>query len=300
MNGKNIVSTFGRLPLLRNRTGKQGMSILIGIICPDAIVLAADSQITDLVTGEFAYVDKISVVKFRPNDDVVIVQGGLWSLTNRIVEKIQENAKGVKISKAKDVTQIVEDSIRESKFPLDKEQQDYVNQCSAGLLIAFYVGKKPHLYTVNCYGSGMVERASKHYATMGPGGAVLANYLLDEYLPPKSHSDFAIAASIFAIGKVKQHQKALCGGNTFLKRMHLIPQYQLDCQSIGQSQDISGDFVNLTEKRLLKFNEKTKKTRDREIHEILKKTGSELWQKHIEKVQREEAERLAKLPKNNP
>lgn len=276
------------------------MSVLIGIICSDAIVLAADSQITNLTTGEFSNVDKISVAHFFPNDDVLILQGGLWPLTNRIVEKIQEKAAGVKISKAQDVTQIVEDSIRDSKFPLDKDQQDYVNQYPTGLLIAFYVGKKPHLYTVNCYGTGIIEHAEKHYATMGAGAAVLANYLLNEYVPPLSHSDFAIAASIFAIAKVKQHQKAVCGGNTIVKRMYQFPVHQLDCQSIGKSQPVSQDFVNLTEKRLIKFDEKNKKSRDIKLYEILTKTGSELWQKHVKKVQAEEKARLDKLPKNNP
>ena len=169
MIGKNLVSTRYGPPQCRKHEGKKSMSVLIGIICPEAIVVAADSQITDLSTGEFSYVDKISVVDFWPGDEVLVAQGGLWPLTNRIVEKIQEKARRIKISSAQIVTQIVEDAIRAAKFSLDEKQRDYVNQCSTGLLIAFYVGKTPHLYTVDCYGSGIVNAAENHYATMGCG-----------------------------------------------------------------------------------------------------------------------------------
>ena len=87
---KNLVWTRGERPPLRKNVGKNSMSVLIGIICADAIVLAADSQITDLISGEFSDVDKISVVEFSPNDQVLIAQGGLWPLTNRISPDEQE------------------------------------------------------------------------------------------------------------------------------------------------------------------------------------------------------------------
>lgn len=287
MIGKNLVSTHRGHPLLREYVGKRAMSVLIGIICPEAIVLAADSQITDLSTGEFSYVDKVSVVKFFPNDHVLVAQGGLWQLTNRVIEIMREKARAVKITSTHSVIQIVEDSIRAAKFPLDKKQQEYVNQCQSGLLIAFYVGKTPQLYTVDCYGSGIVCAAEKHYATLGAGAAVLASYLLNEYALPKSHSDLAIAASIFAISKVKEHQKALCGGDTIIKRMEALPQYQLDVQSIGNSRKVPQDFINLAEKRLLKLDKSDKKTRNKKVFAILEKTGQELWAKHLKKVQAE-------------
>src|ERR1035438_10053582 len=125
------------------------------------MVLASDSQITDLSTGEVSYVDKISVVEFWPNEHVLIAQGGLWPLTNRIVEMIREKAreKEYKITSPQTVTNLVEESIRTAKLPLDEDQQKYVNQHASGLLVAFYVGKKPYLYTVGCDGSGIVNAA---------------------------------------------------------------------------------------------------------------------------------------------
>jgi hypothetical protein len=51
MIGKNLVSTRGWCSPLRKNVGKKSMSVLIGIICPEAIVVAADSQILARAAG---------------------------------------------------------------------------------------------------------------------------------------------------------------------------------------------------------------------------------------------------------
>ena len=56
------------------------MSVLIGIICPEAIVLAADSHITETVNGTFSSVDKISGIKFWLNDQILVAQAGLFKV----------------------------------------------------------------------------------------------------------------------------------------------------------------------------------------------------------------------------
>jgi 20S proteasome alpha/beta subunit len=263
------------------------MSILIGIICPEAIVLAADSHITEASQGTFNSVNKISMVEFWPNDQVLVAQAGLWPLTNRIVEKMREKAKGVRITSASTVTQIAEDSIRESKFSLDEEQIKCVNENPSALMLAFYIERKPYLYTVNVYGHGITSCPAEHYATAGIG-EYLANYLLQEYAAPKSHSDLAIAISIFVIKKVKENTK-YCGGNTTIRRLVSMHSFiDLDKQCIGQSEQIGSEFVNLAEARLVKLDEKNKKSRVKQTMKILWKTGMELWAKHIKRFQAEQ------------
>ena len=224
------------------------MSVLIGIICPEAIVLAADSQITDPHTGNFSYVDKISVVKFWPGDEVLVAQAGLWPLTNRVIQIMRKKAETIKITSEGIVAAILEDSIRDVKRPLDKEQKAYVDQHQTGFMLAFYVGKKPHIYTINFYGGGFVNVEDRHFATIGV--VELADFLLSEYAAPKSHSDMAISSSVFTIKKVKDNNK-FCGGDTIVKRIAPMPMYQLDIQSIGKSEKIPQAFVNLAEKRLV-------------------------------------------------
>jgi 20S proteasome alpha/beta subunit len=264
------------------------MSILIGIICPDeAIVLVADSHITEASQGTFNSVNKISIVEFWPNDQVLVAQAGLWPLTNRIVEKMLEKAKGVRITSASTVTQIAEDSIRESKILLDEAQAKCVNENPSALMLAFYIERKPYLYTLNVDGHGIASSSYDHYATVGIG-EYLADYLLKEYAVPKSHSDLAIATSIFVIKKVKDNTK-YCGGDTTIRR--LVPLHgfiDLDKQYIGQSEQIGNEFVNLAEARLVKLDEKNKKPRVKQTMKILWKTGTELWAKHIKKFQAEQ------------
>ena len=74
----------------------------------------------------------------------------------------------------------------------------------------------------------------------------------------------------------------------------------LEKQYIGKSIRINQDYINLSEKRLLKLDEKTKKSRNKPVNDILMKTGSEVWQKQVDRVNAEQAKRLAELPKNNP
>jgi 20S proteasome alpha/beta subunit len=56
------------------------MTVIIGIICREAIVLAADSQIIDTNSGIPTFIDKISVVEFRFGE-ILVAQAGLWPLT---------------------------------------------------------------------------------------------------------------------------------------------------------------------------------------------------------------------------
>jgi 20S proteasome alpha/beta subunit len=258
---KNLVSTRGERPPLRKYAGKNSMSVLIGIICADAIVLAADSQITDLSTGEFSNVDKLGVVEFLENDQVLIAQGGLWPLTNRIVEKMREKAKGIRITSASTVTKIVEDSIREAKFPLDERQNEFVNQHGSALLIAFYVGETPHLYTVDCYGSGFVNAAEKHYAAIGAGAGVLASYLLSQIAPPVAFHNVAFVTAVFVIGKVKAHQKALCGGDTKIKILFPPVRPGYENGHVVKSATFDQGQINIEEKLLLQQDEKENKPR---------------------------------------
>jgi 20S proteasome alpha/beta subunit len=276
---------------------KKSMSILIGIMCPEAIVLATDSQITNPYNGNFSIVNKIGVIRFLM-DEILVAQAGLWPLTNRVVQIMRKKAKGLKITSAEVVTQIAEDSIREAKSRLDKEQKDFVNQHPTGLMLAFYVVKKPHLYTINAYGSGFVNEEEKHYDTMGIGSD-LADFLLKEYAMPKSEANLAIATSIFAIKKVKDTNR-FCGGDTTVKWIAPMFASNWETHYVGKTQNIDQKFVNLTEKRLVKSDDATKKSRNKRFYEILRKTGSELWQKHVEKVQAEQKARLDALPKNNP
>jgi hypothetical protein len=77
-------------------------------------------------------------------------------------------------------------------------------------------------------------------------------------------------------------------GVTTIKRIVPLPMYQLDVQSIGKSENIPQDFINLAENRLVKFDEKNKITRDKQAFAILKTVGAKLWEKHRKRIMAEQ------------
>lgn len=211
---KKLVPPRIQIPIWRKSERKTPMSILIGIICPDGIVVASDSHITDILQGTYSSVDKISVVDFS-DQQVLIAQAGAQSVTNRVVDKIREKASGIKIANENTVIKIVEDSIRETNEPLSEQQKDYVRQHGAELMVAFYIGKSPHLYVVSVLGDGILVPSEKPFATSGVG-SYLASYLLDEHAEPKAGTSLAFATLIFVLKKVKDTTK-FCGGDTVVK-----------------------------------------------------------------------------------
>jgi transposase-like protein len=78
------------------------MSVLIGIICPEAIVLAADSHITETGMGTFDSVDKISVVDFWPGDEVLVAQ---WFMAIYLLSTTSKGISSVQLAKHVGVTQ---------------------------------------------------------------------------------------------------------------------------------------------------------------------------------------------------
>jgi 20S proteasome alpha/beta subunit len=242
---------------------KARMTILAGIICSDAIIVAADSLMIDAATGAKSYVDKISIADFS-GDHVLIAQAGLGAVTNRAIEKIQEKAHATPITSAKFVYQIVEDSIRETKVGMDEDQKSYIKQWGASLIVAFYENGNPHLSTFDFVGTGIANAAESHYATAG-FGSTLANYLLAEYSGPKSLIGIGLATAVFIIKKVKDNN-GYCGGDTNIKWLTPLQM------NLGEGPKIFGrvnhpikHLINLMEKRLNKVDEKSKTARNKQV-----------------------------------
>lgn len=282
---KKLVPPRLPIPKWPKNTEKKAMSILIGIICPEAIFLAADSQITEPAQGTSESVNKISVVKFNW-DEVLIAQAGPWNVTNRVVETIRRNAAGAKIASAEDVVKIVEDSIREVKQPLDAEQAQRLSENPAELMYAFYANQKPHIYTVKIHGDGISNEATKNFVSTGIG-AYLADYLLNEYSVLLIPLNIAIATAIFVIKKVKENTR-YCGGDTIVNRLYLH-RYTLESgdELISESARVVQDYVNEAEKELVKFDERTKSTRNEQVAEALRIAGTRVSKKLLRQVKAE-------------
>ncbi|HXC35621.1 MAG TPA: hypothetical protein VNV43_07070, partial [Candidatus Acidoferrales bacterium] len=247
---------------------------LIGIVCPDAIVLAADSQITHSGLGSHVYFNKITTLDSRI-DQLLIAQAGLPGMSNRVIEIMRDKLRAIQIGQPREIAQIAEDSVREAKKNLDREQKKYGKDYGAELMLAFYAGSRPYLYTIDVYGTGIANPSDNDYATAGIGKYV-ANYLLSEIAEPKEGAGIAISTCIYVIKKIKEHQKSYCGGETNIKWLWQVPVNQTPWKYVTRAMDINKDFLQLMEQNLFELDEANKKARNKQVLSILQETGNKI------------------------
>jgi 20S proteasome alpha/beta subunit len=272
-----------RLPKLKR---KAPMTVLVGIICPSAIVLATDTQFTDNA-GVVSYGNKISKVEFKPGDEVLIAQAGLPPITKRIVEIMEEKAGGIVIKTPHDVIQVAEDAIRQLEKQSNKRQWNEGCYNGAAIMLAFYAMKKPCLYTLDIYGHGVAEGPIKNYATAGIG-STLADYLLAESAGAGFPKDVAAVTAIDVIRRVKDHQRGTCGGDTNVRIIEATYQSNWENGYIGTSLPIPQNVVNKTEKWLSEQGKRPNELRIQEWRSVINKFAHDEWQTHLKKVEAEQ------------
>lgn len=196
------------------------MTIIIGIIADGEIVLASDSQ-TTRGTAKRSDINKISIVDFA-NGVALVAESGSAELSGKAVEILQEKAKGQKISDYRMIAELVEQSLREVKraivkqnegfnYTAEKWEKFFREEYPVDLMVAYYFDSKPHIYTVDIF-TGLASKAKTHYEAIGCG-ANLGGYLLSELSFENMNANLATAIAVYIIESVKRHD-AFCGGAT--------------------------------------------------------------------------------------
>jgi len=122
-------------------------------------------------------------------------------------------------------------------------------------------------------------------------GAPLAEYLLSQIAPPGAFFNVALVATVFVIGKVKNHQKGACGGDTMIKILYPIERPGRENSHIGKSKTYHQEAVNNAEKLLLLQDESENKPRKMLL----------MLEEHVRKLEVEEGNRLRENARiNNP
>jgi 20S proteasome alpha/beta subunit len=248
------------------------MTILVGITGKQSIILGADSQWTDSIDGSTTYGDKIGVVRFC-NDHVLVAQAGLRPVSTKVVRLMQKKAINVKITEPDDVTQVLEDSVRELRSKINKKQWDYVEKYGAAFMLAFYTNNRPQLYTCLASATGIAEPAASHYATAGCAEG-LANYLLREFSAPDAEDDMQFAALVYTIAKAKQNN-GFCGGPITVKVLQSFPTGS-DSPRVGKSRQIDPGFAQRFEAALNARDEQARAARNEQIIAVLRQISQEL------------------------
>lgn len=201
------------------------MTIIVGIIFNEGIVLASDSQ-TSYLPGSSKRTDsdKITGVSFDRKDGVLVAQSGNAELSSRAVEIFGKLAVATPLNDYRKPAEVAEDALRQLKQEIirlnnwesNKEFaheffQDPNNNFS--LMIAYHYGKEkpiPFIYTLNFW-PGVATRQYK-YSTIGCG-ATVAEFILNRAETSNMNNVQAIVTAIYTVEEVKKVD-AYCGGDT--------------------------------------------------------------------------------------
>jgi 20S proteasome alpha/beta subunit len=216
----SLVTSFRAHNCIKKR--KTPVTIIVGIICKQAIVLASDSQ-TSYGSSKRTDTDKISMINFGASDKILVAQSGNAELSSRAVEEFEKLSKNAQFDDYRKPVEVLEEALRALKQNVIylnnwQSSQDYSNEFfkdidnNFGLMVAYYHGDPPvpYIYIVNFW-PGIASR-QRGYATLGCGSTV-AEFILSRSKVSEMDSGMATMTAIYTVEEVKKVD-AFCGGQT--------------------------------------------------------------------------------------
>jgi 20S proteasome alpha/beta subunit len=212
------MSNYCRQPQKPERKFK--MTLIIGIICQDAIVLASETQTT---AGSYRILDtqKIHRIAFN-NGEAILAESGVVDSASVVIQKIKKDALEVKITDEETIPNFIQSKVREfrsdaiSLHPnaglIEWQNFFYSDNNSFNLTFAYYHGEKPFLYNIEPAKAKASRLPGRHYSASGIG-AELGTYLLREHSKPNMPYWQAAYVASHVVETVKDHVEG-CGGKT--------------------------------------------------------------------------------------
>lgn len=202
---------------LRKNRKKTRVTIVVGIICKDAIVLACDSQTTE---GAAKRTDttKISALECS-GGGVLIAEAGDCTLSGKVVESLAVQLKSSVIDDYRKPADMAQDTVAAMKRDLSRLNnweslpemtQNYLDENPFSLMLAYYHQTKPYLYVLN---------SVPGFATMAKGfvaigcGATVGEFILGRAGVTEMDTGDALTAAIYTVEEVKRVD-IYCGGPT--------------------------------------------------------------------------------------
>lgn len=154
VGGKGELKTKGKrqtpvsLAIFRRTPRKPRVTIIAGLICKDAIVLASDGQVTDS-PSKLPDAKKITEVQFL-NGKALIAESGSVALSNHAVQICRSKARQTDMQSADDiVAQTLQASVRQvrneqvalypkRKYTLEEWQKYFRDENPCELMVAYY------------------------------------------------------------------------------------------------------------------------------------------------------------------
>jgi len=205
-------------PRFRRKPKRKPVTIIVGIIAKDGIVMACDSQSS---AGNVKRTDssKISHLRFDSRD-VLVAQAGSIELGSMALEILTRKCASGSFDDYRKPADLAQDAIAETKTKFlelnstggSDYLNDYFENNEFSFMVAYYYGNPPtpYLYIVSSV-PGFATR-EKNFAAIGCGGTV-GEFILSRASVTELECMGALIAAAYTVEEVKKVD-SYCGGAT--------------------------------------------------------------------------------------
>lgn len=202
------------------------MTLIIGIIAHDSVIMACDSQIT---AGQTKRTDGTKLKRIDMGKlSILSAQAGSLSHTNRFLDVLAKHIKNKTPSSVVEVGEIIQGAMQKFRTELSKVHFNCASdelatilarlEIDCNFMFGFCLGQKPYLISITA--SDPIYRISESHFEADGTGQLLGNYLLNEHTSPNMSRQFASTMAVYVVEVVKKYD-LYCSGNTVVG--HALP-----------------------------------------------------------------------------
>lgn len=187
------------------------MTLIVGIICKDAIVMASDSQ-TTREGSKRTDAEKLLSLRFG-TDRVLLGHAGNAGNAARAIEILTDLAKDKSIDDYRMPADLARQAMIQVKHELKQQYCDctveqlremiWKEELQSELMLAYYYKGKPYLFTVDL-AVGRSDKEHSWYSAIGCG-ANLGSYLLSEHTQAGMSAGLASCLATYTVETVRKH-----------------------------------------------------------------------------------------------
>ena len=206
--------------IIQCKPKRKPVTLIVGIVCQDGIVVAGDSQ-TTWGTGKSWSTNKMKEVDCVTGRALVAESGSVFT-SGLVVERFCELAKNAELFNRDGLRSVAAAAVRDVRNQLQaplfecsaEEFQEHIfrNDLECELMIAHYEDG-PTIDTIKL-SQGVASRAKHFFEAVG-SGSDLANYVLTDLCAPGMNFNEATLIAAHVVGVAKRHDP-YCGGPTKL------------------------------------------------------------------------------------
>ena len=241
---------------------KKQMTLIVGMVCRDAIVLAGDRE-TSAGDTKFQTTHKLHLVPFLNKHYAIIGEAGAAFPARACLDTLRRLASTTKVTEVETISNSVAQAFWEMASKThgpgigDPGNQLFWDQDinRFQFMVGYYFKSKGYLYEFDS-SHGMVVTSREAYSLIGIGSD-LARYLIKDIQIEKLDSRGAANASAYIMGEVKTAVSG-CGGNTEIALV----------SSGNEPQILSGSDVAKIEGSLKRFADEQRQLRLQSISDI--------------------------------